>query len=170
MNAAAVIGNALSHVYLLFYALAVIFWWRTMRRARLEHRALDSAFVFWGELLFWYGGLTLIWAGFFHGYEQHITAASIGWQPSPFEYELGWFEIGIGIAALFARRQNYGYRLALTIPIVIFSFAAAAQHIAMMLTKHDFAPNNAGMMLWLNDIIMPLLLAWLAFAAREENR
>ena len=170
MSVAAVVGAALSHIYLLFYALAVIVWWRTMRRARSEHRALDSAFVFWGELLFWYGGLTLIWAGFFHGYEQSIAARSIGWQPSPFEYELGWFEIGIGIAALFARRQNYGYRLALTIPIVVFSFAAAAQHIALMLTKHNFAPNNAGMMLWLNDIIMPLILAWVAFAARDAGR
>ncbi len=170
MSVAAAIGAALSHLYLLFYVLAAIVWWRTMRRARREHRALDSAFVFWGELLFWYGGLALIWAGFFHGYEQHIAASSIGWQPSPFEYELGWFEIGIGIAALFVRRQNYGYRLALTIPIVIFSFAAAAQHIALMITRHNFAPNNAGMMLWLNDIIMPLLLAWFAFASRDADR
>ncbi len=82
MSVAAVIGAALSHLYLLFYVLAAIVWWRTMRRARREHRALDSAFVFWGELLFWYGGLALIWAGFFHGYEQHIAASSIGWQPA----------------------------------------------------------------------------------------
>ena len=167
MSVAAAIGAALSHIYLLFYALAVVLWWRTMRRARLEHRALDSAFVFWGELLFWYGGLTLIWAGVFHGYEQSIAARGIGWHSSPFAQAFDWFEIGIGIAALFARRQNYGYRLALTIPIV---FAAFALHIALLLGKQSVAPESNPMTLWLNDFIMPLLLGWLAIASREENR
>ena len=165
-----IISAILSNFVVTLLAIAIVMSIVKIRRAKLSRRPYSAVYIVWGELLFYMYGIGAIYGGFFHAYFGTMAAAGIGWQNSPFQYELGWFEIGIGLAALFARRQNYGYRLALTIPIVVFSFAAAAQHIALMLTKHNFAPNNAGMMLWLNDIIMPLILAWVAFAARDAGR
>jgi len=157
MSAATILGATLPHLYLVFFPVAFFVWWRTMRRARLEHRALSSSFVLWGELLFWYAGFGLLIVGITHAY-FHGT------------YDLGWAEIALAFAALFARQQHYGYRLAITIPLVIWSFAVAIGHVTHVVEMHSFTTKHAGLLLWFNDIVFPLVLVWTAYASRDEAR
>lgn len=166
------ISAVLSNIFILFFAIAIGTTIVKVRRVRISRRPVSVAYVLWGEMLFYAVGLTMIWAGLFHAYAQGIVAPSIGWQPSPFEFELGWFEIGFGVVAMLSLWRGHEFRIAATIPFVIFSLAAAAQHIQQIVRLHNYAPGNAGLVLWFGDIFMPLLILVLAILSRgtTENR
>ena len=170
MSVAMAIGALLSNALVIFLVIAILTSIAKIRRARMSRRPFSAANIVWGELLFYVYGLGTIYAGAFHAYDGPAIAASIGWQPSAFQYELGWFEIGYGVTALFSLARGYQFRFAMTLPYSICLLAAAAQHINMMNTRHDYAVNNAGVVLWLGDIAIPLvMLALMWFAARDES-
>ncbi len=157
-----------SNFFIVLLIVAIVTSYAKIRRARISHRPINSAYVIWGELLFYVYGLATIYSGILHAYAGPMVAASIGWQNSPFQYELGWFEIGYGATALLSLWRGYQFRLAMTLPYSIFLLAAAAQHIDQMQRQHNYAPNNAGLILWLGDIAIPLVVLLLSWMARDE--
>jgi hypothetical protein len=159
----------LSNAFVILFVIAIFTSIARIRRARLSRRPFNAAYLVWGEMLFYVYGIANIYGGLFHAYSGDMVAASIGWQNSPFQYELGWFEIGYGATALMSLWRNYSFRLAMTLPYSIFALAAAAQHINMMQSRHNYAPNNAGAVLWLGDIAIPLMMLVLAWLSREES-
>lgn len=164
-----IIKTLLSNAFVVFLVIAILTSVAKIRRRRMARRPFSSSYVILGELLFYVYGLANIYDGAFHAYAGPMVAASIGWQPSPFQYELGWFEIAYGFTALFSLWRGYQFRFAMTVPYSIFLLAAAAQHISMMKTQHDYAANNAGIILWLGDIIIPLVMLALTWLARDER-
>ena len=122
----------------------------------------SAAYVAWGEVLVYSVGVWFIYAGIGHAYFQQVVAPHIGWQPSPFEFELGWMEIPLGFVAILALWRGYEFRLATTIVAATFSLACAAQHIQQMVCCGNYAMNNAGPVLWFGDIFIPILLVVLA--------
>jgi hypothetical protein len=118
-------------------------------------------------VLFYCFGIGFAYVWYFHAFLSNFTAPAIGWKPSPFEWELAWAELGIGVIAILALWRGYEMRLAATLVSAIFLFGAAAQHIHLMVTAHNYAPGNAGAVLWFGDIALPVLLLILAFASRD---
>jgi hypothetical protein len=159
----------LSNAGVLLFAVALVRTLVRVRHGQLAHRVVTPSYVLWGETLFYAVGVTLVYIGILHAYFQHIAAPSIGWHPSPFEYELGWFEIPLGVVAMLSLWRGYEFRLAATIVFVVFSLAAAAQHMQQILGAHNYAPGNAGPIVWFGDILLPLLLVVLAFASRDAH-
>lgn len=157
-----------SNFFVVLLIVAIIVWIAKLRRARVRRRPINGAYVLWGELLFYVYGLASIYSGLFHAYAGDMIAASIGWKSSPFQYELGWFEIGYGLTALLSLWRGYQFRFAMTLPYSIFLLAAAAQHINEIQHQHNYAPNNAGLILWLGDIAIPLVMLVLAWLSRDE--
>ena len=43
----------------------------------------------------------------------------------------------------------------------------AAQHIQQILCCQNYAPGNAGLILWVNDIALPIVLLFLAYSSRD---
>ena len=168
MAIAGIIKTILSNLPVLFFIVAILSTIAKVRRGRLGRRPVSVSTTLWAELVFYHIGFSLIWAGVFHAFFQTIAAPNIGWQPSPFEYELGWLEIAIGITALLSRGRGRAWRMAVTIPFVIFMLAAAAQHIDQIVKLHNYAPGNAGIgMLWFGDIFSPLFIAGTALLSRD---
>jgi hypothetical protein len=128
---------------------------------------MTATYTLWGEVLFYCVGLGFIYVWYFHAFLQEFTAPLIGWQPSPFEWELAWAELGLAVVALLSLWRGYEMRLAATLVFAIFSFGAAAQHIEQMLALHNYSRGNAGLILWFGDIALPLFLLFLAFGARD---
>lgn len=168
MIAGDVVKFIFSNFFVVLLIIAIVVWIVKVRRARMRRRPINAAYVLWGELLFYVYGLANIYGGAFHAYSGNMVAASIGWQNSPFQYELGWFEIGYGLTALLSLWRGYQFRLAMTLPYSIFLLAAAAQHISQMQHQRNYAPNNAGLVLWLGDITIPLVVLLLSWMARDE--
>ncbi|MBV8344926.1 MAG: hypothetical protein JO190_08060 [Candidatus Eremiobacteraeota bacterium] len=167
------IGQAVSLVlgnsFIPLFAIAVVMTIVKLRRFKLEHRPVNAAYVFWGEVLFYNVGIGFVLVGIFHAYFPQIAAPSIGWTPSPFEYELGWIEIALGLVAIMALWRGYEFRLAATIVFAIFALAAAAGHIQQIQCCHNYAPGNAGLTLWFGDIFVPVVIVVAAALCRGER-
>ena len=166
---AAAVSFVLGNIYLVLFAIAVVTSFVKIRRASNRGKPLGAAYIAWGELLFYAFGIWFVLAGLLHAYAQGFVAPKIGWQPSPFEYELGWIEIPTGIVAMMALWRGFEFRLAATIVLATFTLAAAAQHLQEMFCCANYAPSNAGPVLWFADVFMPLLLIVLAFLARDAS-
>ena len=101
----------------------------------------------------------------FHVFFGNMAAEFIGWAQSPFQAEVGFASLGIGIAGVIAFRASLPFRAATLIPPVVFSLGAAGGHIYQMITFDNFSPGNVGLVLP-TDIILPivgLVLLWLSY-------
>ena len=97
-------------------------------------------------------GVTLIWAGFFHVFFPEIASASIGWQVSPFEFEIGVADIAIGITAVIAFWQGFAFRAAVVCYIVLFNIGVAIGHVREAIVADNYAPGNFGVLLLLTVV------------------
>jgi hypothetical protein len=162
-----VISFILGNIEIPLFIVAMFTTIAKLQRAAARHEILTFAYTFWGEVLFYCVGLGFIYVWYFHAFLSSLTAPLIGWRPSPFEWELAWAELGIALVALLSLWRGFEMRLAATLVFAIFSFGAAAQHIHFMTALHDYAPGNAGLVLWFGDLALPLFLLVLALASRD---
>jgi len=113
------------------------------------------------EALFSYFLLFSIGISFFYNFVIHVlfaemAASFIGWQNSPFQYEVGFASLAFAIVGMLAFKQNLGFRAASVIGPSFFLWGAAGGHIYQMVTEHNFAPGNAGVIFW-TDILVPII-------------
>jgi len=110
-----------------------------------------------------------IGVSYFYNFVMHVffgdmAAHFIGWANSPFPAEVGFASLGFSIVGFFAYRGDPGLRKAAVIGPSIFLLGAAGGHIYQMVTAHNFAPGNAGVIFW-TDIFVPVIgfvLLWLS--------
>lgn len=160
-----IISFILGNIEIPLFVIALIVTAFKLRRTRRE--VMSFSYTLWGEVLFYCVGLGFIYIWYMHAFLEQFTAPLIGWQPSPFEWELAWAELGLAVIALLSLWRGYEMRLAASLVFAIFSFGAAAQHIHEILTQHNYAPGNAGLILWFGDIALPIIVLVLAWAARD---
>ena len=113
------------------------------------------------EALVAYFFLFSIGIGYLNNFLMHVvfaeyTAKFIGWANSPFQLEVGFASLGMGVAGLIAFRKNLTFRLAAFIPPAFFLWGAAGGHIYQIIKTHNMAPGNAGAILW-TDILLPII-------------
>lgn len=161
------ISFILGNISIPLFVIAVIVTIFKMRRGDSRREVMSATYTLWGEVLFYCVGLGFVYVWYFHAYLQQFTAPLIGWQPSPFEWELAWAELGIAVIAILSLWRGYEMRLAASLVFAIFSFGAAAQHIHEILAQHNYNPGNAGLILWFGDIALPLFILFLAWGARD---
>lgn len=119
------------------------------------------------KLLCWYVFFS-IGIDNFYNFVMHVffgamSARFIGWADSPFQFEVGVASLGFAVVGLLAAFRSFDLRLAAVLGPGIFTLGAAAGHIHQMVTAHNFAPGNAGIIFW-TDIGIPLfgfVLLWL---------
>lgn len=101
----------------------------------------------------------------FHVFFGDTAAKFIGWDNSPFQAEVGFASLGIGIAGALAYKASLPFRVATFIPPAAFLLGAAWGHIYQMVTAHNFSPGNVGLVLP-SDILIPiigLIFLWLSY-------
>ena len=91
-----------------------------------------------------------------HVFFGKMAAAFIGWADSPFQFEVGMASLGFAAVAFVAAFRSFDLRLAAIVGPSLFLLGAAAGHIYQMVTEHNFAPGNAGIIFY-TDIIIPLV-------------
>lgn len=99
--------------------------------------------------------------GYLNNFLMHVvfaeyTAKFIGWANSPFQLEVGFASLGMGVAGLIAFKRNLSFRSAAFIPPALFLWGAAGGHIYQIIQTHNMAPGNAGAILW-TDILLPVV-------------
>lgn len=103
-------------------------------------------------------GLGGIWAFVGHTIFADRVAASIGWpEGNPFQQEVACANLAIGILGLLSLRVEGTFRIATLISYAVFMIGAGIGHLWQIWTAHNLSVNNAGLILWV-DICMPPIL------------
>src|SRR5690349_8679309 len=55
-------------------------------------------------------GLTCIYSFVMHAFFPALSAAAIGWTPSPFQFEVAMADLALGILGVVSFRASYGFR------------------------------------------------------------
>ena len=138
---------------------------QTRRAWRLDRWA--EASLLW--IAFWVLGI-----GGVYGFVAHLAfgpfiAEQIGWPNSPFQNEVAYANLTIGILGLTSfwyRRRDY--LLAAMVGYCSWFFADGVGHVVSLLVDSNTAPSNAGSVLY-TDLLTPLLVVLLLWLSRRER-
>jgi hypothetical protein len=120
--------------------------------------------AYFSNYLLWAVGISNLINFVFHVFFGDMAAEFIGWAQSPFQAEVGFASLGVGIAGVLAYQASFPFRFATIIPPICFSLGAAGGHIYQMIVDNNFSPGNVGLVLPA-DIIIPVvgvILLWLS--------
>lgn len=145
----------LSNFTLTFFALGLLVSAAAIARAP---RPLSKALAV-EKLLSWYIFFS-IGVSYFYNFVCHVffgemAAAFIGWADSPFQFEVGTASLGYAFFGFLAAWRGFDLRLGAVGAFSIFTLGAAAGHIYQIVAERNFAPGNAGVILY-TDIFVPL--------------
>ena len=122
-----------------------------------QMQLLENGVVY---LIGWAG----IGGGISHIFFGRKTSASIGWAPSPFETEVGFANLGMGVAGVMAAGETPDFWLALIVVNAIFRIGCGIGHIRQIIQDRNFAPNNTSILLIDFGVPAFLVLGYLAWA------
>lgn len=113
------------------------------------------------EALFSYFLLFSIAISYFYNFVFHVffgelAAGFIGWADSPFQREVGFASLGFAVIGLLAFKGSRDMRIAAIVGPACFLWGAAGGHIYEMIARGNYAPGNAGIMLY-SDILLPII-------------
>jgi hypothetical protein len=112
-------------------------------------------------------GIQGVWAFIGHVFFPQQSAASIGWAPSPFQYEVGVANLGLGLACIYAAFRGFEARVAAGIVAACFLLGAGIGHIRDIVATGNLAAGNAGPIMF-TDFLTPIaILALLVFASER---
>ena len=107
------IAFVLRNLPVFLFVAALVFAWLSRSGAPIADRLLA-----WILLL--PIGVTGLWAAVFHLFFPEIAAADIGWEPSPFQFEVGMADLAIGATACVSFWRSLDFKAAVVIINAIF--------------------------------------------------
>lgn len=141
---------------LIFFGLALLSSFIHLARVKKRTTAtIIEVMLLW--LMVWCIGGQGIFAATFQILMGPQIAKDIGWQPSPFEFEVAVGNLGMGVAGVLALVWRGKYWLGPLITYLIFIYGAAYGHI-MQQARGDHSSYNAGIFLYIGDIIIPTII------------
>lgn len=116
-------------------------------------------------------GLLLAWYG--HTFMADEIARKIGWQPgSPFQFEVAMADLSWGVCGVLCIWLRKSFWTATGIGSAVFLLGCAFGHIRQIIQEGNLAIYNAGPVLWIGDIGIPItiLILLLIRSWLEEER
>ncbi len=101
-----------------------------------------------------------------HVFRSAQTSASIGWLPSPFEYEVGMADLTVGVLGILCLWLKDNFWLATAIANAVWLLGDAVGHLREMIVNHNHAANNAGIFL-VAELVTPVVILLLALYVRR---
>ncbi len=147
---------------LVFAGIAIWRGARPISRGFVIDRLLRYSFLF--PL-----GMLSLWGFIGHVFFPDRAAAVIGWSPSPFQYEVGVANLGLGLLSIYAAFSNFQARVATAIMAFCFLVGAGIGHIRDIVQAGNLAPGNAGPIM-VTDFLTPIVIVvLLVLTARKPK-
>jgi hypothetical protein len=89
-------------------------------------------------------GLTGLWAGFFHVFFPRIAGSLIGWETSPFQFEVGMADLAIGFTACAAFWSDLSFKTAAVVAASLFLLGDAIGHVRQNDCRGQFCARLCG--------------------------
>lgn len=156
-------------VSLILFILAVIFTLGhiTYHKIWEPRRAVE---VLLSYILFFNMGIMSLLAAYLHIFMGPETAQMIGWQPgSPFQFEMGMANLSYGILGILAYWIRGRFWDAAIIGWSILLLGCFVGHVIDYYINHNSSPWNIGLLIWINDLILPLVLLSLLVYLRQKD-
>ena len=108
--------------------------------------------------------------GFFgHVFLSDVVARSIGWpEGNPFQLEVGFASLAIGILGVLAMGRRDGFREATVIAVTVLGVGATVVHVMDMIQTGNLAPGNT--LQNVGNLLKPALLIGFLAASRQAER
>jgi len=119
------------------------------------------------HLFVFYVGLMGVLTFVFHVFFSATASASIGWAPSPFEYEVGIADLTIGVLGFLCIWFRENFWLATAIANFVWLEGDAIGHVRQMVEHGNHAANNSGLFLFL-EILVPVVILALTLYRRRR--
>jgi hypothetical protein len=100
-------------------------------------------------------------AGISHIFFGKRTSGSIGFGRSPYELEVGFADLAMGVVALLASSYSMDFALAIILTSSIFRVGCGIGHVRSMVQERNFAPNNT--LILIVDFLVPAFLLFAYF-------
>lgn len=150
-------------VLMLVTLLLILIHTLLIKKPRTTKKVIDVAFIYSMVVMVGLGGILAFVMHVFFGPK---IATMIGWMPgSPFQYEVGAADLALGVTAILVPWVRGTYWLAAALANAIFLIGCAAGHIRDLMMAGNTAVYNAGPVLYINDIVVPLIILILAIAS-----
>lgn len=103
-------------------------------------------------------------AGIAHLFFGKRISSTIGFEKSPYEFEVGFADLAFGIVGLMAASFSMEFSLAVILVSSIYRVGCGFGHIRSMIVSRNFAPNNTTILF--TNFVVPafLLIAYFAWA------
>lgn len=112
----------------------------------LRRRALSRAQMVELALLYVFAigiGANGVGGFFAHFFLSDIVAEAIGWAPgSPFQLEIAFANLAIGVLGFMAVDRRDGFRTATIVALTVFSVGATVVHLMDIIATGNLAPGN----------------------------
>jgi hypothetical protein len=110
-------------------------------------------------------GTAGLWMFIGHYFMSEQVARSIGWTTgSPFQHELAFYHLGMGVVALLCIWIRDRYWIAAAVTPALFALGAGVVHLQEFLVRGNTAPANWGASILIGNLVIPAvllgLLAW----------
>ena len=102
-----------------------------------------------------------------HTFKAEEIALKIGWQPSPFQFEVAVADLAFGVMGILCIWQRRGFWTATGIGYAVFMLGCAYGHFQDMTRHGNFSRYNVGMVLWVNDLANPVVILLLLLVRRH---
>lgn len=152
-----------------FTHLPVILTVIALAIAAVSRRPPNAAERFLAWLLLLPVGAEMLWAGGFHVFFPHTAASFIGWQVSPFQFEIGVADMAFGVVAVASFWRGLEFKAAAVTYVVLFYLGVAIGHVHQAVAAGNFSPGNFGVLLGLTLVKMILLPVLLLLARRQRT-
>ncbi|MCC6713137.1 MAG: hypothetical protein IT344_07225 [Candidatus Dadabacteria bacterium] len=167
-----IIAFVIGNYFFMTFLIGLLLGWISLSRRPRPHTpgVRVEAFLSWYMLL--PIGISNLINFVFHVFFGEMTARFIGWADSPFQREVGFASLGMGIAGVLAFRAGLPFRFAALIPPAVFMLGAAGGHVYEMIAADNYSPGNVGLVLP-SDIIIPvvgIILIWLSYKHPGPSR
>ena len=165
----ALIVFVISNYFLTFLLIGLLFAGIGLARHRgpLARDIVVEKLLAWH--VFWSIGIAYLFNFVMHGFFGRLSASFIGWDDSPFQFEVATASLGFSVVGFLAAFRSFDLRLAAIVGPALFTLGAAVVHAREMIGQQNFAPGNAGVVFYL-DIAIPLFGLALLHAARADGR
>ena len=111
-------------------------------------------------------GLMGLLTAYAHVFRPIQTSASIGWQTSPYEYEVGMADLTVGVLGVLCLFFCDNFWLATAVANAVWMWGDAIGHVRQMVDYNNHAANNAGLFLYA-EFLTPLIILLLVAKHRQ---
>ena len=134
------------------------------KRLRGSRRGIVSTILL--SLLVIQVGLMGLLTAYAHVFRPIQTSASIGWQTSPYEYEVGMADLTVGVLGVLCLFFRDNFWLATAVANAVWMWGDAIGHVRQMVDYNNHAANNAGLFLYA-EFLTPLIILLLVAKHRQ---